>query len=165
MDWDKYFMSMCYLIALKSKDESTKYGSVIVGPDNEIRSTGYNSFPRDMNDFLSERQERPEKYYFIEHAERNAIYNSARVGISLKGCRIYIQGIPCADCARAIIQSGINEVIVHRQWMNNMNDDRWNDHIKRSIKMFDETKVYLRYYDGEICSKLYSFLNGKKFEV
>ena len=70
------FYEMANLVAKKSKDQSTQIGAVIVGPDNEIRSTGYNSFPCGINDDLQERQERPEKYYWIEHAERNALYLS-----------------------------------------------------------------------------------------
>lgn len=65
VSWDDYFMTMVYLVAMKSKDESTHIGAVIVGPDNEIRSTGYNSFPRKMNDGLEERQKRPQKYFFF----------------------------------------------------------------------------------------------------
>lgn len=161
MDWDRYFITLCYLVALKSKDERTKYGAVIVGPDNEIRSSGYNSFPRDVNDFMNERQERPEKYFWIEHAERNAIYNAARVGVPLKGTRIYVQGIPCMDCARAIVQSGIKEVIVHNEWTKLLKGDIWIENAKRTEKLFSETKVYLRYYEGKI-SEIYGFLEGNK---
>ena len=66
MNWSEYFYDMANLVAKKSKDQSTQIGAVIVGPDNEIRSTGYNSFPKGLNDDLQERQERPEKYYWIE---------------------------------------------------------------------------------------------------
>src|SRR3990167_7197511 len=100
ISWDESFMSMVYLVAMKSKDESTHVGAVVVGPDNEIKSTGYNSFVRKLNDHLTMRQERPEKYYWFEHAERNAIYNATLNGVSLKGCKIYTNGVPCMDCAR-----------------------------------------------------------------
>ena len=90
LDWDTYFMSLAYLVGMKSKDPRTKVGAVVVGPDNEIRSTGYNSFPRGMNDRVAERQVAPAKHLYFEHAERNAIYNAARMGQSLKGCRIYL---------------------------------------------------------------------------
>jgi len=79
-DWDMYFMSLSYLVAMKSKDPSTKIGAVIVGPDKEIRSTGYNGFVKGANDDVVEHYERPEKYYHFEHAERNAILLSARYG-------------------------------------------------------------------------------------
>ena len=76
MNCPEYFYDMANLVAKKSKDQSTQIGAVIVVPDNEIRSIIYNSFPSGINDDLQERQERPEKYYWIEHAERNALYNA-----------------------------------------------------------------------------------------
>ena len=79
LDWVDYFLSIAEQVKLKSKDRNTQIGAVIVGEDNEILSTGYNSFPRGLNDDLDDRQNRPEKYFWFEHAERNAIYNAARV--------------------------------------------------------------------------------------
>lgn len=143
VSWDDMFMSMVYLVASRSKDESTHIGAVIVGPDNEVRSVGYNSFVRGINDCLPERQERPEKYMWFEHAERNSIYNAALVGISTKGCVMYTNGIPCMDCARAVVQAGIKEVVVDKQWNDN-NHDMWLEHAKRSEKMFEEAGVSLR---------------------
>lgn len=110
-DWNEYFMRMLPLISSRSKDPNTKVGCVIAGPDNNIRSTGYNSFPRGIRDDVPERLERPEKYTWIEHGDRNAIYAAARVGTPLQGCKMYLTGLPCMDCARAIIQVGIVEVI------------------------------------------------------
>ena len=88
ISWDDYFAGLLSQVAVKSKDPTTKIGALIVGPDREIRSTGYNSFPRGLDDNVRERMERPEKYYWIEHAERNAIYNAARCGTTLKGCTV-----------------------------------------------------------------------------
>jgi dCMP deaminase len=84
-------------------------GSVIVGSGNEIRGTGYNGLPRKVSAHHEARHSREngEKYLWFEHAERNAIYNMARTGVSTLGCRIYVDNFPCADCARAIIQSGL----------------------------------------------------------
>ena len=114
-EWLRYFINIAEQVKLKSKDRSTQIGAVIVGKDKEIRSTGYNSFPRGLDDEVPERQERPEKYYFFEHSERNAIYNAARVGIPLDESVIIVtSGIPCADCARAIINSGIKSFIVNQ---------------------------------------------------
>ena len=108
-----YYIQMAELVASKSKDRSTKVGVVVVGPDNEVRSTGFNGFPRGVNDNIEGRHTRPIKYEFTEHAERNAIFNAARSGVSLKDCTMYMnfEPIPCADCARAVIQSGIKRVI------------------------------------------------------
>ena len=111
MNWTEYFLGIAEQVKLKSKDQSTQIGAVIVGTDNEVLSTGYNSFPRGLDDSLQERQERPEKYFWFEHAERNAIYNAARVGTPLKGSVIYLtSGLACMDCARGIVNSGITEV-------------------------------------------------------
>lgn len=137
--WDNYFMNLADLAATLSKDESTKLGAVVVGPDNEIRSTGFNSFPRGIIDNLPERQERPLKYKFMEHAERNAIYNAARVGIPLKGCRLYCAWPPCSDCARAIIQAGIVEVVVR----GGTTPDRWEGDFIAAKQMLDEAGVKL----------------------
>jgi dCMP deaminase len=147
MNWDQYYLSMISLIASKSKDESTKVGCIIVGPDNEVRSTGYNSFPRGINDNLPERQKRPDKYLFIEHSERNAIYNAARVGIPLNGCRIYMDFFPCADCCRAIIQAGIKEIIISSKNYDKKEaywNERWKDQMNASKQMLKEANVNIK---------------------
>jgi dCMP deaminase len=159
MNWDKYFSSIMYLIAMKSKDEKTQNGAIIVGPDNEIISTGYNSFPRGINDNLHERQERPEKYFWFEHAERNAIYNAARIGVSLKNCKIYVTGIPCMDCARGIVQSGINEIVIHDL---SYNSNLWEEHSKRTLILFEEAKINIRFYKGDIINKIFIRKDGKE---
>ena len=111
MDKDVYFMNIAQAVKLASKDQHTKIGAVIVGTEGEIISTGYNSLPRGMNDFVGERYDRPEKYNWMEHAERNAIYNAARVGVSTIGATMYMTcGLSCVDCARAIVQSGIKVI-------------------------------------------------------
>ena len=164
VEWDDYFMTMVYLVAMRSKDESTHIGAVIVGPDNEIRSTGYNSFPRGMNDDLEERQERPQKYFVFEHAERNAIYNVGLWGGgSLKGCRIYTNGVPCTDCARAVIQVGIKEVIVDGWWDKN-NAEKWAESAKISIEMFDEVGIKVRYYSGNFMN-IVKYKRGDQFDL
>jgi len=113
LTWDELFILQANLIAQKSKDPSTKVGCVIVGDDNAILSMGFNGFPRHIDEHLPERWKRPEKYFWIEHAERNAIYNAARHGINLNGARAYLnwEPKPCADCTRALIQVGIREII------------------------------------------------------
>ena len=107
--WDARFFSVCELIASWSEDKSRKVGAVIVGAAHEIRSTGYNGLPRGINSEIALRHERAdgEKYFWFEHAERNAIFNAARSGTSIENTTIYCSLFPCADCVRAIIQSGI----------------------------------------------------------
>ena len=160
---DDYFMTMAYLVATKSKDNNTHIGAVVVGPDREIRSTGYNSFVRGLNDDVPERQERPEKYYWFEHAERNAIYNATLMGVSLKGCKMYTNGVPCMDCARGVVQSGIIEIIVDKKWDED-NSEKWAEHAQRSLQMFKETGVDLRYWEGKFVN-LEKYRNGQSSQL
>jgi dCMP deaminase len=107
--WDRRFMQLCDVVGSWSEDKSRQVGSVIVGPANEVRAFGFNGLPRGIRSDVSERHSREagEKYYWFEHAERNAIFNAARVGVRTEGCSIYSNLFPCSDCTRAIIQSGI----------------------------------------------------------
>jgi len=147
MNWKEYFLGIAEQVKLKSKDEKTKIGAVIVGEDNEILSTGYNSFPRGLIDTKPERQERPEKYFWFEHAERNAIYNAARVGTPLKGASIYLtSGLPCMDCARGIVNSGIKNVFCKSVCTTN-NKDMWEDQQKRSMELLNECGINVYFYD------------------
>jgi dCMP deaminase len=146
MNWNEYFINIAHQVKLKSKDQKTQIGVVIVGKDNEIVSTGYNSFPRGINDDLQERQERPEKYYWFEHAERNAIYNAARIGVSTLGTTMYMTcDISCADCARAIINAGISNVVfskTNKPWR-----EEWKQSAERSIQMFKEAGIDVKYFE------------------
>ena len=146
MNWDEYFINIAEQVKLKSKDKRTQIGVVVVGKDNEIVSTGYNSFARGINDNLDERQERPEKYFWFEHAERNAIYNAARIGVSTLGTTMYMTcGMSCSDCARAIINSGISKIVLRKG--KGAKGDKWNESSIRSMKMFEESGVIVEYYD------------------
>jgi dCMP deaminase len=147
MNWNEYYINLRDPIAMKSKDPNTKLGCIIVGQDDEIRSTGYNSFPRrvgDIEEHFPERFQRPEKYLWIEHAERNAIYNAARVGVRLKGCRLYTSLIPCADCARGIIQAGITQIIYdHAKQTAYPGGATWVEGWKRVLTMLQEGHVII----------------------
>jgi dCMP deaminase len=146
MNWKEYFRGISHQVKLKSKDRYTQIGAVVVGSDNQIVSTGYNSFPRGIDDSIDERQERPEKYYWFEHAERNSLYNAALIGVSTKGCTMYLTcGIPCSDCARGIINSGISKIVCER--VGGAVGNLWDEHAKRSIEMFNEAGVEIEYYE------------------
>lgn len=108
--WDQFFIDICLRTAEMSKDRSTKTGCVIARSDKSVASTGFNGFPRGVNDDIDSRHDRPAKYWYTEHCDRNAILTAAKHGVSLVGCTMYLTGPPCADCVRAIIQSGIVEV-------------------------------------------------------
>jgi dCMP deaminase len=95
--------------ASQSRDRSTKTGCVIVHSCGYL--TACNGFPSGVDEEPDERHERPAKYDWTEHAERNAIYHAAATGIAISGARLYVNWFPCADCARAIIQVGISELI------------------------------------------------------
>lgn len=108
--WDETFLGLAERFAKRSKDPSTKVGCVIVGPDREVRSMGYNGLPRGVED-TADRMERPAKYLWTSHAEENAVAQAARIGVSLKGCTAYVTHTPCARCARILIQAGISTII------------------------------------------------------
>ena len=110
MDWKTYLMGFAQHAAAKSKD-STKVGAVLVGPHREVLLTAYNGPPAGVKD-LPERFERPAKYLYASHAEANLIAFAARLGIRTEGCTVYVTHMPCAGCARTLIQSGIVKVVV-----------------------------------------------------
>ncbi|HIW14860.1 MAG: deoxycytidylate deaminase [Acutalibacteraceae bacterium] len=111
ISWDEYFMGVALLASCRSKDPNTQVGACIVSPENIILSTGYNGFPVGCSDdeYPWEREGEHTKYPYVVHAELNAILNAS--GKSLRGARIYVDLFPCNECAKAIIQSGIREVI------------------------------------------------------
>ena len=111
ISWDIYFMGISLLAAKRSKDPHTQVGACIVSRDNIIISTGYNGFPCGCSDdeYSWERTGEDTKYPYVVHAELNAILNSH--GRNLRGAVIYVSLFPCNECAKAIIQSGISEVV------------------------------------------------------
>ncbi len=146
MNWTEYFLGIAEQVKLKSKDQSTQIGAVIVGIHYEILSTGYNSFPRGMDDSKIERQERPEKYFWFEHAERNAIYNAARIGVSLKNSTIYLtSGLPCMDCARGIVNSGI-KIVWCKKECTTKNKEKWEESQMKSLQLLNECGIQVFYY-------------------
>lgn len=111
--WDEYFMGIAQLSAMRSKDPNTQVGACIVNDENRIMSVGYNGLPMgcDDNEFPWDREgdELNTKYPFVCHSELNAILNAR--GRDLRGCKLYVTLFPCNECAKAIIQSGIKEII------------------------------------------------------
>ena len=111
ISWDEYFMGVAMLAARRSKDPSTQVGACIVSQDNIIISTGYNGMPKGCSDdeFPWGREGEETKYPYVVHAELNAILNAN--GRDLRGSRLYVALFPCNECAKAIIQSGVREVV------------------------------------------------------
>jgi len=143
LSWDEYFMGIATLSAMRSKDPSTQVGACIVNEDKRILSMGYNGMPRccsddeypwDKNDSALD-----SKYLYVCHAEFNAILNCA-VG-SVKGCTVYTTLFPCNECAKAIIQSGIKEVV----YMSDKYAD--SDSVIAAKRMFTTAGVKFRLYE------------------
>jgi dCMP deaminase len=140
-NWNEYYLAICRAVAARSKDPNTQLGCVIAGPAHEIRSTGYNSLPRGIRDDVPERLERPTKYLWMEHAERNAIYNAARCGTPLEGCTLYVEIMPCMDCGRALVQAGIREVVISSERMKEYSSEYYNEHFRMVEVLFEEAGI------------------------
>ncbi len=139
--WDKRFLELAKHIAGWSKDPSTKVGCVIVGPDREIRSTGFNGFPRGVEDTEERLTNRDLKYPLVCHGEENAILHAARIGVSLKGCKAYCTWPPCTRCARSLAQVGIVEVV----YPSGVEiPERWKDDFELSNTILREALVRVR---------------------
>ena len=145
LSWDEYFMGIALLSSMRSKDPSTQVGACIVNADKRILSMGYNGMPRccSDDDFPWDKNDNPldSKYLYVCHAELNAILNCA-VG-TVRGCTVYTTLFPCNECAKAIIQSGISEVV----YMSDKYAD--SDSVMASKRMFDTAGVKYRSYDTE----------------
>lgn len=143
LSWDEYFMGVALLSAGRSKDNNTQVGACIVSDENKVLSVGYNGMPIGCSDdempWAREGDTLSTKYPFVCHAELNAILN--RITGSLKDSRIYVSLFPCNECAKAIIQSGIKEVI----YMEDKYAD--SDSVKASKMMFDMSGVKYRRYE------------------
>lgn len=148
LSWDEYFMGLAHLSALRSKDPNTKVGAAIVDDNHRVVSVGYNGFPKGCSDEVfpwgRDGDTLDSKYAFVVHAELNAILNSKW---PVAGCTIYVSLFPCNECAKAIIQSGIKEVIY------DCNKYEGTAAVMASMKMFDAAGVnYHKYHrtDREI---------------
>ncbi|RST72630.1 deoxycytidylate deaminase [Candidatus Aquarickettsia rohweri] len=165
--WDEYFMTLAYLVSMKSKDPSTRVGAVIVGKDNEIISTGYNGLPRNVEDKIDRYVNKDYKYLSSNHAEENAILNCARNGVSSKNCSIYTPWIPCSRCAKSIIQAGISEVIYDENFpgndVNNQNEV-WKQSIEVSNEILLEAKVKIRKFNGKLI-KIKGLYQEEEFDL
>jgi dCMP deaminase len=144
--WDQRFIQFSQAIAECSKDPSTKVGCVIVGPDREILSTGFNGFPRGVEDTEERLNNREEKYRIIVHAEANAVIQAARVGTRLKGSTAYCSLAPCSKCAGFMIQAGISRVVVPTLEV----PDRWKPDCELSLTLFKEAGVEIQALDSPV---------------
>ncbi|NVB40134.1 dCMP deaminase family protein [Pseudenhygromyxa sp. WMMC2535] len=142
--WDRRFLELAQHISRWSKDPSTQVGCVVVGPDREIRSTGFNGLPRGIEDTFERLSKRELKYPLICHAEENAIMHAARIGVALKDCSAYVTWPPCTRCARSLIQAGVREVIFPGPIVI---PERWVEDFEISTRMLQEAGVFVREVD------------------
>lgn len=149
--WDRHFLRLALDNAQMSKDPRTRVGSIIVGPDREIRSTGFNGFPRGIDDTQERLTDRDTKLQIIVHAEMNALMNAARVGIPTKGCTLYLVatddtgnqwgGPPCCRCTTHAIQAGIVEIV---SYPIKAVPSRWHDDLALARTLIDEVGIMYR---------------------
>lgn len=148
--WDRHFLKLAGAHATMSKDPATRVGSIIVGPDREIRSAGFNGLPRGVADTALRLHDRETKLLLVVHGEMNAVLAAARIGTPLKGCMLYTActddsgeiwgGPPCTRCTVEIIQAGITE-IVSWPWKA---VSKWHDDMQLSLILLREAGVHYR---------------------
>lgn len=150
--WDGYFLRLCIQTARMSKDPNTQVGAVIIGPDRELRSSGFNGFPRGISDTPERLSDRDVKNALMVHAEQNAVFNACRVGVSLKGCTMYLVatdgsgnvwgGPPCSThCTPALVQVGIVEVVTVPF---KTGESKWRTSIEQAREMLAEVGINYR---------------------
>jgi dCMP deaminase len=157
LSWDEYFMTLALVASLKSKDPSTQVGAVIIDDrTRKVVSSGYNGFPRYVDDDRIP-QTRPEKYFYVVHAELNAILHAER---ELRNCTIFVTSFPCAECIKAVIQTGIKKVV----YLNELSGNDWDDSRAATEKLAGMAGVEIRRFEGshEIIDFLVSRVKVRK---
>lgn len=160
ISWNSYFIGLAAISSFRSKDPNTQIGACIVQDDSPV-AIGYNGFPRGCsdNEFPWNREGKNDyetKYPFVEHAERNAIYNAAKRGISLNGATIYLYSekgyYPCGECTRAIIQSGIKKIVMSHAIEENTDKYNWTA-TKKMLKSAEIKIVILKSNKYDLASE------------
>ena len=137
--WGDKYIHLAKEISTWSKDPSTKVGAVVIGEHGQLLSQGYNGFPRGIKDSEERLNNRERKYELVVHAEMNAIYNASLTGVSLRGSTLYVYGLPiCNECAKGIIQVGIQKVVAMRPQIYN---SEWDKSNKNAESLFREAEV------------------------
>lgn len=141
--WDRRFMDLARLVSTWSKDPSTQTGAVLVGKNRNVLSTGFNGFPRRIQDTHERLHDRQVKYGLIIHAEKNAIYNAVLNGVCLEGSTAYVvgNGIPvCDQCSLGLIQVGVIRVVYDKN-LSGERGERWKESCERAFSNFREAFV------------------------
>jgi dCMP deaminase len=147
--YSQVYLKIAYELALNSPDTSTQNGAVLV-KDNVIIGQGWNAPPTGIK-LTDDMLVRPQKYLYFEHAERNAIYDAAKLGKSTDGSVLYCPFIACVDCGRAIIQAGVKKIVGHLPFKP-QEGDRWYESCAVSFGMLEESGVEVVWYDGKLGS-------------
>jgi len=161
-DKNELFMRMVYEISNYSKDPKTRIGSVLVR-DEDVVSIGYNNFPRKVLDLDERYNNRELKHLFVAHSEFNAIINAARKGAATLGCKLFTNGQPCSECMKAVINAGIDAIVIHKQWPQFIHSEKWIKSNEISSIMLEESGIKLEVYDKEL--GITGFLDGKEIEI
>jgi dCMP deaminase len=152
LSWEEYFMTLAIVASLKSKDPSTQVGAVIVdNRSKKVISAGYNGFPRNLDDDKVP-QTRPEKYLYVVHAELNAILHAER---DLTGCSLYVSVFPCSECMKAVIQTGIKDVV----YLNALSGDNWEQSVSATMKLAELAGINIRQFEGK--NEIIDYLQSK----
>lgn len=158
----KRFLRRTYRVAAeKSDDSSTKTGAILVNHAGNVLVSEANHIPERVRKSPN-RLYYPDKKDFIEHAERNVIYKAANFGIMTKGLTMYMPWLPCSECARAIVQSGIDSLISHTSMIDRTPED-WRESIETALTILGESEVNLLAFDGELGMK--GLFRGELFDA
>ena len=141
MSWDDYFISLCRVVATRSKDPSTQHGAVLVDENRRVVSTGYNGGCRKIDDRLID-WSRPNKYGFVIHAEENALWTAERK--NLEGCTLYITGAPCSKCMLRIAHSGVSAVVYGSRSSSCVDASDW----EKTKTIANLAKIEMRSHEG-----------------
>ena len=144
--WDYRYLELARNISTWSKDPSRQIGAVAIGSKGQVLAQGFNGFPRGISDSEERYQDRKTKYKYVVHAEMNCIYNASYSGVSLDGSSMYVWGLPvCSECAKGIVQVGVNRVIMPLQDI----PESWMDSWRLSQDLFDEAGIKWDFIDYE----------------
>lgn len=149
--WDRHFLGLALFHSQMSKDPKTRVGAVIVGPDQEVLSAGFNGFPRGIADSPERLENRDIKLQLIVHAEMNAVLAAARTGVQIKGCTLYLAatddsgeiwgGPPCTRCTVELIQTGISEIVSYPV---KASPSKWHQDLKNARDLLAEANINYR---------------------
>lgn len=153
-EWDEYFMQIAELVAVKSKDPSTKCGSIIVDKNRRIVSTGYNGLVQGIDESKMTLTERPMKYYFVVHAEMNAVLFAKR---DLAGCTIYTNIASCENCLKHCLQAGIKRFVYRGLRVNSSSSS------KKSMTTIDTDEAIVRMLSAMPDVETLNLSNGKTY--